>query len=113
MLFINEYWFILLKPLNRLVYDETTDTFQDHKDVTIQVPGFGGTDGLRTGVLDSFIEYFVERGYVGGESIRTAPYDWRLAAGEILTYTNLTVRIFELLYIIVYWSINVTKFKDT
>ena len=28
-----------------------------------------------------FVEYFVDRGYERGKTIRAAPYDWRLAAG--------------------------------
>ena len=31
--------------------------------------------------LNNFVDYFVERGYERGKTIRAAPYDWRLAAG--------------------------------
>ena len=76
------------------MYDEETDSFQDSEDVTITVPGFGGTEGVEfltpgdkvnlVPYMNDLVEYFVERGYVRGESIRAAPYDWRLAAGEII-----------------------------
>ena len=32
----------------------------------------------------TFVQYFVDRGYVRGKTIRAAPYDWRLSAGEHL-----------------------------
>ena len=65
----------------------------------MSVPGFGSTDTveyLNTSIFDDpirlayleylhiFVEYFVQRGYVRGKSIRAAPYDWRLAAGELV-----------------------------
>ena len=30
----------------------------------------------------TFVQYFVDRGYVRSKTIRAAPYDWRLSAGE-------------------------------
>ena len=35
--------------------------------------------------LHEAVEYFVDRGYKRGKTIRAAPYDWRLAAGKFLT----------------------------
>ena len=32
--------------------------------------------------LHTFVQYFVDRGYVRSKTIRAAPYDWRLSAGE-------------------------------
>ena len=54
------------------------------------VPGFGETESveqLGNGLfyipyLKDFVEYFVERGYERGKTIRAAPYDWRLAPSE-------------------------------
>ena len=63
----------------------------------IHVPGFGKTNGveyLNTGWIDfipyfhDMVEYFVDRGYARGKSIRAAPYDWRLAAGVSLIVCN-------------------------
>ena len=58
----------------------------------IRVPGFGGTSsveyldpGIMKNILPYFhdtVKYFVDRGYKRGETIRGAPYDWRLAAGK-------------------------------
>ena len=31
------------------------------------------------------VQYFVDRGYQRGKTIRAAPYDWRLAAGTVYT----------------------------
>ena len=78
--------------LYRLVYNQGAGTFQDiDDDVTIRVPGFGGTsrvEYLNPGLINTvqyfhrFVEYFVARGYERGVSIAAAPYDWRLAAGR-------------------------------
>ena len=60
------------------------------------VPGFGGTSTIEclvnstamceedtnTQYFRIFVDYFVARGYQQGVTIRAAPYDWRLAAGE-------------------------------
>ena len=60
------------------------------------VPGFGDTRTVECLMNDSvmceknvsiqyfnhFVDYFVAKGYQRGVSIRAAPYDWRLAAGE-------------------------------
>ena len=66
--------------------------------MTIDVPGFGGTEAVeymgRSNTypyLTTFVEYFVDRGYVRGKSIRAAPYDWRLAAGQSEVHGHSTV----------------------
>ncbi len=50
------------------------------------VPDFGGTSAFEfINIFPLFyemVEYFVDRGYKRGKSIRGAPYDWRLAARE-------------------------------
>ena len=56
----------------------------------IQVPGFGDTRSVEYSLFPilyfhKFVEYFTQRGYVRGKSIRAAPYDWRLAAGILQT----------------------------
>ena len=74
----------------RLKYDASTNSYYNNSQVKIHVPGFGKTSGveyLDPGWIDlipyfhDMVEYFVDRGYVRGKSIRAAPYDWRLAAG--------------------------------
>ena len=75
---------------HRLEYDPSDNTFHDNREVHVKVPGFGDTSSveyLSPGLIDTFeyfhktVEYFVDRGYKRGETIRAAPYDWRLAAG--------------------------------
>ncbi len=77
-------------------YDAATNSFNDNTNVKIIVPDFGGTSAIEylvTGFLNlgpyfhDMVEYFVKRGYKRGKSIRGAPYDWRLAAGEKFAYT--------------------------
>ena len=74
----------------RLKYDVSTNSYSDNSHVKTHVPGFGKTSGveyLNPGWINfapnfhDMVEYFVDRGYVRGKSIRSAPYDWRLAAG--------------------------------
>ena len=71
-----------------LQYDSDKNRYSNADGVKIRVPGFGGTDNVEyldtfnvIFYLRGFVEYFVERGYVRGNTIRTAPYDWRFAAG--------------------------------
>ena len=75
-------------PPSSLVYNRRVDRFEDREGVRVEVAGFGGTEAVEyMGLsnmfpyLTTFVEYFVDRGYIRGKSIRTAPYDWRLAAG--------------------------------
>ncbi len=80
-------------------YDAATNSFSNSANVDMMVPDFGGTGAfeyLRTGTLPlgaylhDMVEYFVDRGYKRGVSIRGAPYDWRLAAGEKCICTHLS-----------------------
>ena len=64
----------------------------------MSVPGFGNTSTVeclddddddkmcekhpKLQYFKTFVDYFVKRGYERGVTIRAAPYDWRLAAGE-------------------------------
>ena len=87
---------------HRLLYDSETNSFHNNTNVKIRVPSFGKTDGvefLTTGFIDllpyfhDMVEYFVDRGYKRGRSIRAAPYDWRLAAGKTVNYANVHLSI--------------------
>ena len=72
-----------------LIYNNATDNYSNATGVEVRVPGFGDTS--RVEYLDAdagkknvpqwnlFVDYFVERGYERGKTIRAAPYDWRLA----------------------------------
>ena len=75
---------------HRLNYDRRTGQFSStSSSITVSVPGFGDTytvERLSGGLItfpyfDGFVDYFVERGYKKGKSIRAAPYDWRLGPG--------------------------------
>ena len=86
---------ICLYPLSitcRLVYDITTDGYNNTPGVEIRVPGFGETKTVEylssednampsTAYMKEIVNFFVERGYVRNKTIRAAPYDWRLSAG--------------------------------
>lgn len=78
-----------------LQYNTETRQFRDRPRITVSVPGFGGTDSVEflgfVPYLETFVSYFVDRGYERGKSIRAAPYDWRLAAGTVAQlYENRT-----------------------
>ena len=88
---------------NRLKYDASSNSYRNNSQVRIHVPGFGKTSGveyLNTGWIDflpyfhDMVEYFVDRGYVRGKSICSAPYDWRLAAGICMDHVH-AVHIFH------------------
>ncbi len=74
-------------------YDNSTNTYSNISGVEVIVPGFGGTETVE--YLDTirlihyfhkFVNFFVQNGYVRGETIRAAPYDWRLAAGSSIVF---------------------------
>ena len=80
----------------RLRYDQNTNTYSDMEGVNVSVPGFGETNTVecledstilcdtisRLRLYNTFVDYFVARGYQRGVTIRAAPYDWRLAASK-------------------------------
>ncbi|KAG5273866.1 hypothetical protein AALO_G00156460 [Alosa alosa] len=79
----------------RLIYNRTTRTSGAPEGVDIRVPGFGGTDTVE--YLDpskrsvgmyffAIVQGLVNDGYVRGDDIRGAPYDWRKAPNENKAY---------------------------
>ena len=89
----------LVYSLCRLKYDADTRSFLNNTNMKIVVPDFGETSSIeylsRNLILSKFkllkyfnrmVEYFVERGYKRGKTIRAAPYDWRLAAGMSIVF---------------------------
>jgi len=79
----------------RLIYNHTTHTSDAPEGVDIRVPGFGETETLE--YLDpgkhsvgmyffSIVQGLVNEGYVKGDDIRGAPYDWRKAPNENKAY---------------------------
>ena len=75
-------------------YDRNTGQYSSgDDDIKVQVPGFGGTETVETlsttGLQDleyfnKLVQYFVDRGYERGKSIRAAPYDWRYGPGKCI-----------------------------
>ena len=93
--------------LCRLKYNPYTKSFQNNTNVKIIVPGFGKTSSveyltpkyfnfilsLMPNSIDfsyfyEMVEYFIDCGYTRGETIRAAPYDWRLAAGMSISISE-------------------------
>ena len=78
-----------------LIYNPATNEYTNSQGVEIRAPGFGITTtvaDLASGASDDdttatfpymndLVNFFVNRGYVSGSTIRAAPYDWRLSAG--------------------------------
>ncbi|XP_053281991.1 phosphatidylcholine-sterol acyltransferase [Pleuronectes platessa] len=98
-----EHWFPLWIDLNmfmpigidcwidniRLVYDRTTRRSSNSPGVQVRVPGFGQTYPIEyldynklAGYFFSMVQHLVDVGYTRNETIRGAPYDWRLAPNE-------------------------------
>lgn len=98
-----EHWFPLWIDLNmfmpigvdcwidniRLVYNRTSRRSSNSPGVQVRVPGFGQTYTIEyldynklAGYFHTMVEHFVSVGYTRNETVRGAPYDWRLAPNE-------------------------------
>lgn len=102
----------------RLDYDKKTHTYTNSSNIEVRVPGLGRTDTVefldtakQVGYFNKFIDYFTDKGYQRGVNICAAPYDWRLAPGEIsiqITYYTLYIHTCTYMYTIV-WKIYTGK----
>ncbi|XP_075433207.1 phosphatidylcholine-sterol acyltransferase [Ascaphus truei] len=70
----------------RVVYNKTTRMASNAPGVDIHVPGFGQTYSVEyldksklAGYLHTLVQNLVNNGYVRDETVRAAPYDWRIA----------------------------------
>ncbi|KAM8946031.1 phosphatidylcholine-sterol acyltransferase [Pelodytes ibericus] len=70
----------------RVVYNKTTRTASNAPGVDVRVPGFGETHsveyldkGKLAGYFHTLVQNLVNNGYVRDETVRGAPYDWRIA----------------------------------
>lgn len=82
----------------RLEYDTITGKYSNASGVEIRVIGFGVTQTVEylstgaelpiTAYMNDLVNYFVNKGYVRGETIRAAPYDWRLSASMYIFVMN-------------------------
>ncbi|XP_067905711.1 phosphatidylcholine-sterol acyltransferase isoform X2 [Heterodontus francisci] len=73
----------------RLVYNRTTKRTSNSPGVETRVPGFGKTYSVEyldplevAGYLHTFVQFMVNTGYIRDETVRAAPYDWRVAAWD-------------------------------
>ena len=79
----------------RLLFNSTDGTYSNNTGAEVRVPGFGDTNTVEfldtppsSPTFNTFVDYFVARGYERGNTIRAAPYDWRLAAGSARMYAS-------------------------
>lgn len=74
-------------------YDTTTKKYSNTEGVQIKTGEFGDTDAVEyldpalkffetTNYFHDMVQHFVEKGYKRRETIRGAPFDWRLAPGN-------------------------------
>ncbi|KAK6183616.1 hypothetical protein SNE40_011058 [Patella caerulea] len=80
----------------RLVYDNVTRTTSNSPGAEIYIPGFGNTEtveyldpSLQISVLGYFadiVNSLTKWGYIRGQSVRAAPYDFRKAPNEMGVY---------------------------
>lgn len=73
----------------RIVYNRTTRKTTNAPGVEVRVPGFGQTHPIEfldtnklAGYLHTMVQHMVNMGYVRNETVRGAPYDWRVAPNE-------------------------------
>ncbi|XP_058011247.1 phosphatidylcholine-sterol acyltransferase isoform X2 [Ahaetulla prasina] len=77
----------------RLIFNKTTRSITNAPGVHIRVPGFGQTfsveyldGGKLAGYMHTLVQHLVNNGYVRDQSVRAAPYDWRLGPTEQKVY---------------------------
>ncbi|NP_001087677.1 lecithin-cholesterol acyltransferase L homeolog [Xenopus laevis] len=70
----------------RVVYNKTTRMASNAPGVDVQVPGFGKTHSVEyldksklAGYFHTLVQNLVNNGYVRDQTVRAAPYDWRIA----------------------------------
>ncbi|KAL3062015.1 hypothetical protein OYC64_010022 [Pagothenia borchgrevinki] len=114
-----EHWFPLWIDLNmfmpvgvdcwidniRLVYNKTTRRSSNSPGVQVRVPGFGQTYPIEfvdynrlAGYFHTMVQHLVNVGYTRNETVRGAPYDWRLAPNENAEYLSKLHELVEEMY---------------
>nr|XP_008122908.1 PREDICTED: LOW QUALITY PROTEIN: phosphatidylcholine-sterol acyltransferase [Anolis carolinensis] len=73
----------------RVVYNRTTRRVSNAPGVHIRVPGFGKTSSVEyldksklAGYLHTLVQHLVNNGYVRDQTVRAAPYDWRIGPNQ-------------------------------
>ncbi|GMH73018.1 hypothetical protein TL16_g06070 [Triparma laevis f. inornata] len=93
----------------QLNYDSSTSTFSNQQGVETRVPCYGDVCGIEyldmsvkagdSAYFHAMIEAFADKGYVRGETIVSAPYDFRYSAvSNKDNYVNATMALAEQLY---------------
>ncbi|CAL8263430.1 unnamed protein product [Merluccius merluccius] len=114
-----EIWFPLWIDLNmfmpigvdcwidniKLIYNRTTRKSSNSPGVEVRAPGFGQTypieflDAHRlAGYFHTMVQHLVNMGYTRNETVRGAPYDWRLAPNENEEYLSKLKKMVEEMY---------------
>ncbi|XP_066467133.1 phosphatidylcholine-sterol acyltransferase-like [Tiliqua scincoides] len=73
----------------RVIYNKTTQRLTNAPGVDVRVPGFGKTHTVEyldksklAGYLHTMVQHLVNNGYVRDQTVRAAPYDWRIGPNE-------------------------------
>lgn len=89
----------------RVVYNRSSGHMSNAPGVQIRVPGFGKTysveyldDNKLAGYLHTLVQNLVNNGYVRDETVRAAPYDWRLAPRQQDEYYQKLAGLVEEMY---------------
>ncbi|XP_055790425.1 phosphatidylcholine-sterol acyltransferase-like [Salvelinus fontinalis] len=89
----------------RIVYNRTTRKTSNSAGVTVRVPGFGQTYSVEfldtnklSGYFHTMVTHLVNMGYVRNETVRAAPYDWRVAPNEQEEYFARLKKLIEDMY---------------
>uniref|UniRef100_A0A8C6GJ82 Phosphatidylcholine-sterol acyltransferase n=2 Tax=Mus TaxID=862507 RepID=A0A8C6GJ82_MUSSI len=89
----------------RIVYNHSSGRVSNAPGVQIRVPGFGKTESVEyvddnklAGYLHTLVQNLVNNGYVRDETVRAAPYDWRLAPDQQDDYYKKLAGLVEEMY---------------
>ncbi|XP_035766497.1 phosphatidylcholine-sterol acyltransferase isoform X2 [Neolamprologus brichardi] len=89
----------------RLAYNTTTRQSSNSPGVQVRVPGFGQTYSIEyldynrlAGYFYTMVEHLVNVGYIRNETVRGAPYDWRVAPNENAEYLAKLQNLVEEMY---------------
>ncbi|XP_056454893.1 phosphatidylcholine-sterol acyltransferase [Gadus chalcogrammus] len=89
----------------RLVYNSSTRRSTNSPGVEVRVPGFGQTHSIEhldihrlAGYFHTMVQHLVNMGYARNETVRGAPYDWRLAPNENEEYLSKLKGLVEEMY---------------
>uniref|UniRef100_A0A673URF2 Phosphatidylcholine-sterol acyltransferase n=2 Tax=Suricata suricatta TaxID=37032 RepID=A0A673URF2_SURSU len=89
----------------RVVYNRSSGRVSNAPGVQIRVPGFGKTYSVEyldnnklAGYMHTLVQNLVNNGYVRDETVRAAPYDWRLEPSQQEEYYQKLAGLVEEMY---------------